>query len=278
MNRKRLAAAFVLLLAGAVVFAGAKKEKEAAGLTLLRIGTEGAMPPYNFVNEKGEADGYDVATVKAIVELLPEYSAEFVPIAWEGIFVALEGGEFDLLASFLAWRKEREEKYYLSKIPYMWYSYSIVFKKGRNDIRSIKDLEGKKVAAGLGAAYTVQLEEYIKRTGAKIEIVYTDGNIANALTELDNGRVDATISSVVTTQITADKLGYQIDSLPLTEDGWTVGPIHLLFPKTEEGRSLRDQFDVALEKIIANGKLREISRQYLFGKDYTTKEALEAGA
>ncbi|MDR1257018.1 MAG: transporter substrate-binding domain-containing protein [Spirochaetaceae bacterium] len=277
MDKKRIAAALALFLAGAAVFAGAKKENP-AGVTLLRIGTEGAMPPYNFVNEKGEADGYDVALVKAIVDLLPEYRAEFVPTAWDGIFVALEGGEFDLLASYLAWRPEREEKYYLSKLPYMWYSYSVVFKKGRGDIRSLKDLEGKKIAAGVGAAYTVQLEEYIKRTGAKIEIVYTDGNVANALTELDNGRVDATISSFVTTQITADRLGYQIDSLPLTEDGWTVGSIHLLFPKTEKGRLLRDRFDGALEKLIANGKLREISRQYLFGKDYTTKEALETGA
>jgi L-cystine transport system substrate-binding protein len=268
--------ALVFLLAGVVLFAGGKKES--GGATLVRVGTEGAMPPYNYVNAQGEAAGYDIAVVKAIIGLLPEYQVEFMPTAWDGIFVALEGGEFDLIASYLAWRQEREEKYYLSTVPYLWNGYSLVFKDGRTGIRSLKDLEGKKVAAGLGAAYTVQLEEYIKRTGANIEIVYTDGNIANTLTELEMGRVDATISSFVTTQLTADTLGYKIDSVPLTDEGWSAVSIHLLFPKTEKGRELRDRFDGALKQLMDSGRLREISREYLYGKDLTTKEALEADA
>jgi L-cystine transport system substrate-binding protein len=276
MTKRKISFALVLFLAGMALFAGAKKES--GGVTLLRVGTEGAMPPYNYVNERGEADGYDVAVVKAIIDLLPEYSVEFIPTAWDGIFVALEGGEFDLIASYLAWREEREQKYYLSTVPYLWNGYSLVFKDGRTDIHSLKDMEGKKVAAGVGTAYTVQLEEYIKRTGANIEIVYTDGNIANALTEIETGRVDATISSIVTTQLTADALGYNIDSAPLTEEGWSAVSIHLLFPKTQKGEKLRDQFDVALKRLSDTGRLQEISRQYLFGKDLTTKEALAAGA
>jgi L-cystine transport system substrate-binding protein len=276
MNKRKVSLVLVFLLVGAALFAGGKKES--GGVTLVRVGTEGAMPPYNYVNAQGEADGYDIAVVKAVIGLLPEYRVEFMPTAWDGIFVALEGGEFDLIASYLAWRQEREEKYYLSTVPYLWNGYSLVFKGGRTGIRSLKDLEGKKVAAGLGAAYTVQLEEYIKRTGANIEIVYTDGNIANTLTELETGRVDATISSFVTTQLTADTLGYQIDSVPLNEEGWAAVSIHLLFPKTEKGRNLRDQFDAALKRLIDSGRLREISREYLYGKDLTTKEALEAGA
>ncbi|MDR2633292.1 MAG: transporter substrate-binding domain-containing protein [Treponema sp.] len=264
-----------LFLTGAALFASGKKESSA--VTTIRVGTEGAMPPYNYVTEQGEAAGYDIAVVKAIVALLPEYQVEFVPTAWDGIFVALEGGEFDLLASYLGWRKEREEKYYLSTVPYLWSGYSLVFKEGRTDIRSLKDLEGKKVASGVGTASTTLLEEYIKQTGANIEIVYTDGNIANALTEIDTDRVDATINSTITTQLTANTLGYRIDSLPLTEEGWSVISIHLLFPKTEKGKTLRDQFDGALRQLLSNGKLRELSREYLFGRDYTTREALEAG-
>jgi L-cystine transport system substrate-binding protein len=232
------------------------------------------------VTEQGEADGYDVAVVKAIDELLPEYRVEFVPTAWDGIFVALEGGEFDLIASNLGWRKEREEKYYLSAIPYLWGGSNLVFKAGRSDLRSLRDLEGKKVAAGVGTASTTQLEGYIKETGVNIEIVYTDGNIVNALTEIETGRVDATVSSIITTQLTADSLGYKINSFPITDPEWTsasVNSIHLLFPKTEKGKTLRDQFDTALKQLHENGRLRELSRKYFYGKDYTTREALEAG-
>jgi L-cystine transport system substrate-binding protein len=192
--------------------------------------------------------------------------------------VALEGGDFDLIASNLGWRQEREEKYYLSTVPYLWGGSNLVFKAGRSDIRSLKDLEGKKVAAGVGTATTTHLEDYIKETGAKIEIVYTDGNIVNALTEIETGRVDATISSIITTQLTADSLGYKIDSAAITDEGWSASSIHLLFPKNEQGRTYRDKFDTALKQLHDSGKLRELSRKYFFGKDYTTKEALASGA
>ncbi|MDR1468870.1 MAG: transporter substrate-binding domain-containing protein [Spirochaetaceae bacterium] len=278
MKTRKLFVVMALFLAGTALFAGAKKES--GGSTLIRVGTEGAYPPYNYVTEQGEADGYDVAVVKAIIALLPEYRVEFVPTAWDGIFVALEGGDFDLIASNLGWRQEREEKYYLSTVPYLWGGSHLVFKAGRTDLRSLRDLAGKKVAAGVGTSSTTQLENFIKQTGVNIEIVFTDGNIVNALTEIESGRVDATVSSIITTQLTAESLGYKIDSFPIADPEWTstsVNSIHLLFPKTEKAKTLRDQFDTALEQLHRNGKLRELSRKYFFGKDYTTKEALQAG-
>jgi ABC-type amino acid transport substrate-binding protein len=142
MKTRKLIFALGLFLAGTALFAGAKKES-GGGAVLIRVGTEGAYPPYNYVTEAGEPDGYDVAVVKAIIGLLPEYRAEFVPTAWDGIFVALEGGDFDLIASNIGWRQDREEKYYLSTVPYLWGGSSLVFKAGRGDIRSLRDLEGK---------------------------------------------------------------------------------------------------------------------------------------
>ncbi|MHB9295283.1 L-cystine transport system substrate-binding protein [Pillotina sp. SPG140] len=272
----------LLLLAGTgLLFArgGADKKAAVPGITVIKVGTEGAYPPYNYVTSSGEADGYDVAVIRAVDELLPEYTFEFVPTAWDGIFVALEGGVFDLIASNLGWRQEREDKYYLSKVPYLWSNQSrIVFKAGRQDINSLTDLQGKKVAAGVGTATTTQLEQYLVQAGLKLEIVYTDGNIVNALTEIETGRVDATISSVITTQLTADSLGYKIDSSAIPE--WAgetrTNTIHLLFPKTEKGGQLRDRIDGALQQLHDNGTLAELSRKYFFGKDYTSREAAEA--
>ncbi|MDR2739215.1 MAG: transporter substrate-binding domain-containing protein [Treponema sp.] len=167
-------------------------------------------------------------------------------------------------------------------MPYLWSSGQsrIVFKAGRTDIRSLADLSGKKVAAGIGTATTTQLEEYIKKAGLNnVEIVYTDGNIVNALTEIETGRVDATISAIITAQLTADQLGYKIADIGIPE--WAAdtktNTIHLLFPKTEKGRQLRDRIDTALQQLLNNGTLTSLSRKYFFGRDYTTKEAVESG-
>ncbi|MDR1211789.1 MAG: transporter substrate-binding domain-containing protein [Spirochaetaceae bacterium] len=270
---KKLGSIAVLLIAVAG-FGFASPRQDTGGSRTIRVGTEGAYPPYNYVTEAGEADGYDVAVVRAVGELIPELEFEFIPTAWDGIFVALEGGAFNLIASDLAWRPEREEKYYLSTVPYLWGGTQIVYKAGRRDIRSLADLNGKKVAAGVGTNTTTELEQYIARTGARIEIVYTDGNIVNALTEIETGRVDATLSSIITTQLTADSLGYKIEGVTASE--LPANSIHLLFPKTEEGRQLRDRMDGALKTLLDNGTLASLSQKYFFGKDYSTREALEA--
>jgi L-cystine transport system substrate-binding protein len=92
--------------------------------------------------------------------------------------------------------------------------------------------------------------------------------------EIESGRVDATISSIITTQLTADSLGIKVDGSTISE--WDPSSIHLLFPKTEKGRLYRDQFDAALRQLLANGTLSRLSQQYLFGKDHSTKEKLAA--
>ncbi|MDR2864151.1 MAG: transporter substrate-binding domain-containing protein [Spirochaetaceae bacterium] len=272
MKKYVIAAVLLVLTAFTLFAAGPGNDPKNSAVKVIRVGTEGAYPPYNFVNSSGEADGYDVAVVKAIGELRPQYQFVFVPTAWDGIFVSLEGGDFDLIASNLGWRKEREEKYYLSTVPYLWGASEIVFKAGRKDIRSLKDLNGKKVAAGIGTSTTTWLEDYIKKTGSDIKIIYTDGNIANALTEIETGRVDATITSFITTQLTAQSLGYKIDGI--TSPEMDVYSVHLLFPKTAAGKIYRDDFDKALKQLQSSGKLADLSRKYFFGKDYSTKEAL----
>ena len=70
-----------------------------------------------------------------------------------------------------------------------------------------------------------------------IEIVFTDGNIVKFLTEIETGQVDATISSIIITPLTADSLGYKIDSFPITDPEWlsiSVNSIHLLFQKMKK--------------------------------------------
>jgi len=270
--KRFLLVTLLLLIAGALIFAGGKKDT-GTQQTVIRVGTEGAYPPYNYVDASKNVDGYDIAVVRAIGELLPQYKFEFIPTAWDGIFTALEGGSFDLISSNIAWRQEREDKYYLSLVPYLWGGSQLVYKAGRTDIHSLRDLYGKKVAAGVGTSTTTQLEDYIKSTGANIQIVYTDGNIGNALLEIESGRVDATISSIITTQLTAQSLGIKVEGSTINE--WEPSSIHLLFPKTEKGKLYRDQFDEALKQLLANGTLSALSRKYL-DKDHSTKEKLAA--
>ncbi|MDD9923152.1 MAG: amino acid ABC transporter, partial [Boseongicola sp.] len=46
----------ILTAAAAALFAGAAV---AGSHSVVRMGTEGAYPPYNFINDSGEVDGFE---------------------------------------------------------------------------------------------------------------------------------------------------------------------------------------------------------------------------
>lgn len=240
---------------------------------VVSVGTEAAYPPFNYTTEEGEIDGYDVAVIRAIDELIPEITFEFVPTAWDSIFVALESGKFDLIANQINKNPAREEKYQFSELPYSFAGNSIIFKAGRTDINGVADLHGKTVAAGVGSYNTTWLEEYNAKNGNPITISYTDGNISLVLQDIVTGRVDATINSEVTTKLIADELKLDLQYVLIDDTGITEQ--YLLFSRSETSNEIKPLVDAALKTLIENGTLGELSVKYL-GADYSTLESVQA--
>ena len=54
----------------------------------LRIGMEGTYPPFNYKNDKGELDGFDVDIAKALAAKLG-VKPEFTTTEWSGILAGL---------------------------------------------------------------------------------------------------------------------------------------------------------------------------------------------
>jgi L-cystine transport system substrate-binding protein len=240
------------------------------------IGTEGAYAPFNYINEAGEPDGYDIAVAKALDELIPELTFTFEPTEWSSIFVALEAGKFDIIVSEIAWNEDRAAKYLFSDTPYGWSTNAIIFAKGRTDIKTIEDLYGKTVTAGLGSANTTWLENYNAENGDPIAISYSDGDVSKMLYEIVEGRVDATLNNPVTAGLIAKEQGIEIDWVPWTTDG-SATPVYILYANNENGQSYKDLIEPALQTLLENGTLKALSEQYL-GADYSTSEAALSAA
>ena len=64
----------IIALAAGTVFA-AKKTK----VTKVRVAHTNYYVPYDFVNDKGESDGFEVAVLKEVDKLLDEYDFEYYP-------------------------------------------------------------------------------------------------------------------------------------------------------------------------------------------------------
>lgn len=110
---------------------------------VLRIGTDAAYPPFEFIDNQGNfaGIGFDYArylTDKLGIEL------EIVQMEWTDVIRGLRVGELDA-AFTLSVTPERREFLFFS-IPYMGVVNSIVVRNDNRDIHSTADLQGKRLA------------------------------------------------------------------------------------------------------------------------------------
>jgi len=75
----------------------------------IRIGTEGAYPPWNNMNAAGELEG---AEIDLAIDLCKRMNAEceFVAQDWDGIIPALQNGKYDAIMAGMSITEERMEK------------------------------------------------------------------------------------------------------------------------------------------------------------------------
>ncbi|MEE4348344.1 MAG: transporter substrate-binding domain-containing protein [Paracoccaceae bacterium] len=84
-----------------------------AGLALaqsqtIRMGTEGAYPPYNFLNDKGEVDGFERELGDELCKRA-ELTCEWVTTDWDGIIPNLVSGNYDTIIAGMSITAERDE-------------------------------------------------------------------------------------------------------------------------------------------------------------------------
>ncbi|MFZ3582256.1 transporter substrate-binding domain-containing protein [Loktanella sp. DJP18] len=92
-----------LTTAALALFAGA-----AAAQDVVRLGTEGAYPPYNFINDAGEVDGFERALGDELCARA-ELTCTWVTNDWDSIIPNLVSGNYDAIMAGMSITPEREE-------------------------------------------------------------------------------------------------------------------------------------------------------------------------
>ena len=84
----------------------------------ITVAVENAYPPFNMIDEKtNEGVGWDYDTVREICKRL-NCKPEFKQASWDGIFPAMQAGEYDMLADGVTITAERDQIVDFS-IPYV---------------------------------------------------------------------------------------------------------------------------------------------------------------
>jgi L-cystine transport system substrate-binding protein len=251
-----------VMLAATACGSSSDSAEEATGTSLadireagvLTVATEGTYRPFTFhEGGSGELTGYDVEVARAVGEELG-VEVEFAETQWDAIFAGLDAGRFDMIANQVSITDEREADYDFSK-PYTVSPGVIVVNEGDDSISSFDDLKGKTTAQSLTSNWYTMAQD----SGAKVESVE---GWAQAVTLLQQGRVDATVNDELTFldyETTEGDTGLEIAAT--TED-----EAHNAFTFRTGSDSLIKAVDKALADLRADGTLAEISEKY-FGED-----------
>jgi len=157
----------------------------------LRIATEGAYPPFNSKNAKGELVGFDVDLARAICAHM-KTKCTLVAQDWDGIIPGLLAKKYDLIVASMSITEERKKKVAFST-PYYSNYLQFVAKKGSGFEPTAGGIEGKTIGAQRATVSSQYLEDNYRKT-AKIKVY--DKQTA-AWLDLKAGRVDAILSDLL---------------------------------------------------------------------------------
>ena len=80
----------------------------AALADVVRLGTEGAYPPWNFINDSGEVDGFERELGDELCKRA-ELDCEWVTNDWDSIIPNLVSGNYDVIIAGMSITAERDE-------------------------------------------------------------------------------------------------------------------------------------------------------------------------
>ena len=247
----------------------------------IKIGTEGAYPPWNGTNAAGELEG---AEIDLAADLCARMNAEceFVVQDWDGMIPALEIGKYDAIMAGMSITEERKMKIDFS-IGYMTEPASLSALRG-SALGTLKapgkvnldnmDSETKGLLATIqsvlaGTTVGVQtstthenfLNEYMD--GVDIKVYDTQQNME---LDLAAGRIDAALSDKASMQAFAEtSVGNRVKLIgPDLFGGSFGGGVGVGIRKSDS--DLTSMFNKAISEASADGSIKSISIKW-FGKD-----------
>jgi lysine-arginine-ornithine-binding protein len=182
MNLRHLLGAALTALAIGIGAASAE-------IKTVRIGTEGAYPPFNGLDASGQLVGFDIDIAKALCEKM-KVECTYVAQDWDGIIPALLAGKFDAIVASMSITDERKEKVAFTDRYYTTPGNFVVPKTSAITDISPAAMKGKVIGAQSATTGAAYLEEKYKDSEIKLYPTQDEANADLAAGRLDAGLAD----------------------------------------------------------------------------------------
>jgi polar amino acid transport system substrate-binding protein len=215
----------------------------------IRMGTEGAYPPYNFINDKGEVDGFERKLGDELCKRA-ELTCEWVKNDWDSIIPNLVSSNYDTIMAGMSITEERQKV--------IAFTQNYMPPAGSAYVALTADADIK----GNIAAQTSTIQSgYVAESGATLlEFATADETVA----AVRNGEADAVFADKdFLTKIVDESNG------ELTFVGEPIalgGGIGMGLRQSDT--ELKDKFDKAIASMKCDGSLDTLIKEF-FGENTT---------
>ncbi|MCY1349488.1 ABC transporter arginine-binding protein 1 [compost metagenome] len=240
--KKMLLAAAATLAFGSGAFAADK----------LKIGTEGAYPPFNLIDASGQVVGFDVEIAQALCAKM-KAECSVVTSDWDGIIPALNAKKFDFLAASMSITEERKQAVDFTE-PYYTNKLQFIAPKGSDFKTDQASLKGKVIGAQRATIAGTWLEDNLKDV---VDIKLYDTQ-ENAYLDLSSGRLDGVLADTfVNWEWLKSDAGKDFEF-----KGDPVFDNDKIAIAVRKGDPLREKLNAALKEIVADGTYKKINDKY----------------
>ncbi|MGX9354582.1 transporter substrate-binding domain-containing protein [Roseobacteraceae bacterium S113] len=223
----------------------------ADGHSVVRMGTEGAYPPFNFLNDAGEVDGFERELGDELCARA-ELTCEWVTNEWDSIIPNLVSGNYDTIIAGMSITAERDEVIDFTQNYTQPDPSNYLVAAGNEGL----DVEGAVIAAQTG---TIQAA-FISEMGATlVEFATPDETIA----AVRSGEADAVLADGSYLAPIAEENGDMV----LLERSELIGGGVGMGLRESDGE-LKAKFDAAIQSMKDDGTLNALIVKWETGEQF----------
>lgn len=237
------------LRAAAIATAFAFGSGHAATAETVRLGVEAAYPPFSYINEKNEVDGFERDLGDEICRRA-EFDCVWVTNDWESIIPNLLAGNYDAIIAAMTITPERDKVIDFTEEYYPPDPSAYVALAGA----------GEEVRHGVVAAAATSVQAaYIVDSGATlVEFPSWDDTIA----AVKNGEVDAVLAD----RGFLEDIVNESDDFVFVGENLTIGG-GMGIGVRESDTELKAKLNAAIESMKADGALNAMISKWFEGRD-----------
>ncbi|MEP2533997.1 transporter substrate-binding domain-containing protein [Shimia sp.] len=216
----------------------------------VRMGTEGAYPPYNFINDAGEVDGFERELGDELCKRA-ELTCEWVTNEWDSIIPNLVSGNYDTIIAGMSITDERDEVIDFTQ------NYTQPDPSGYLALMGADvDIKGGIVAAQTG---TIQAAHIAASGATLVEFATPEETIA----AVRSGEADAVLADDAYLR----PFAAEADDLTMLAETEMLGGGVGMGVRESDGE-LKGKFDAAIASMKADGSLNALIAKWEIGPGF----------